>query len=81
MVVGLIADDRVANEVTEGQDVEIVLLQTPFYAEGGGQIGDAGDISGDNGRIAVTDTQEVMPGLIVHFGKVRCWVGESGRDR
>ena len=70
VVVGLIADDEVTNEVSEGQDVEIVLLQTPFYAEGGGQIGDAGDISGDNGRIAVTDTQEVMPGLIVQFGKV-----------
>ena len=70
VVVGLIADDEVTNEVSEGQDVEIVLLQTPFYAEGGGQIGDAGDISGDNGRIAVTDTQEVMPGLIVHFGRV-----------
>ncbi|MCE2458258.1 MAG: alanine--tRNA ligase [Dehalococcoidia bacterium] len=70
VVVGLIADDEVANEVSEGQDVEIVLLQTPFYAEGGGQIGDAGDISGDNGRMAVTDTQEVMPGLIVQFGKV-----------
>ena len=70
VVVGLIADDQVANEVSEGQEVEIVLLQTPFYAEGGGQIGDSGDISGDNGRIAVTDTQEVMPGLIVHFGRV-----------
>ena len=74
VVVGLIVPESdnwtVVNEVSEGQDVEIVLLQTPFYAEGGGQIGDAGDISGDSGRIAVTDTQEVMPGLIVHFGKV-----------
>ena len=70
VVVGLIVDDLVVNEVSEGQNVEIVLLQTPFYAEGGGQIGDTGDISGDNGRIAVTDTQEVMPGLIVQFGKV-----------
>ena len=78
VVVGLIADGPepvpaeagIVNEVSEGQNVEIVLLQTPFYAEGGGQIGDAGDISGDNGRIAVTDTQEVMPGLIVQFGKV-----------
>ena len=78
VVVGLIADGEVVNEVSEvpepvpaeAGNVEIVLLQTPFYAEGGGQIGDAGDISGDNGRIAVTDTQEVMPGLIVQFGKV-----------
>ena len=70
VVVGLIADDENVNEVREGQDVEIALLQTPFYAEGGGQIGDAGEISGDEGRIAVRDTQEVMPGLIMHFGKV-----------
>ena len=70
VVVGLIADDENVNEVREGQTVEIALLQTPFYAEGGGQIGDAGEISGDEGRIAVRDTQEVMPGLIMHFGKV-----------
>ena len=70
VVVGLIADDENVNEVREGQEVEIALLQTPFYAEGGGQIGDAGEISGDEGRIAVDDTQEVMPGLIMHFGKV-----------
>ena len=70
VVVGLIADDENVNEVREGQEVEIALLQTPFYAEGGGQIGDAGEISGDEGRIAVRDTQEVMPGLIMHFGKV-----------
>ena len=70
VIVGLIADDENVGEVREGQDVEIALLQTPFYAEGGGQIGDAGEISGDEGRIAVHDTQEVMPGLIMHFGKV-----------
>ena len=70
VVVGLISGDEAVSQVNEGQDVEIVLRETPFYAEGGGQIGDAGDISGDNGRIAVTDTQEVMPGLIVQFGKV-----------
>ena len=70
VVVGLIADDENVGEVREGQDVEIALLQTPFYAEGGGQIGDAGEISSDSGRIAVHDTQEVMPGLIIHFGRV-----------
>ena len=70
VVVGLIADDQNVSEVREGQEVEVALLQTPFYAEGGGQIGDAGEISGDSGRIAVHDTQLVMPGLIMHFGKV-----------
>ena len=70
VIVGLISDDETVSEVTEGQDVEVALVQTPFYAEGGGQVGDAGEISGDSGRIMVNDTQEVMPGLIVHFGTV-----------
>ena len=70
VVVGLITGDEAVAEVSEGQDVEVALVQTPFYAEGGGQVGDSGEISGGGGRIIVTDTQEVMPGLIVHFGTV-----------
>ena len=69
VVVGLIEGDEAVDEVSEGQDVEVALVQTPFYAEGGGQVGDSGEISGGGGRIIVSDTQEVMPGLIVHFGK------------
>ena len=70
VVVGLIADDEVVDSVSEGQDVEVVMVATPFYSEGGGQVGDAGEISGTDGSILVHDTQEVMPGLTVHFGKV-----------
>ena len=70
VVVGLIADDEVVTSVSEGQDVEVVMVATPFYSEGGGQIGDAGEIAGAEGSIRVHDTQEVMPGLTVHFGKV-----------
>ncbi|MEX2487308.1 MAG: alanine--tRNA ligase [Nitriliruptoraceae bacterium] len=55
---------------SEGDDVEIVLGRTPFYAEGGGQIGDAGIIETDSGRLEVVDTQEVLAGLIVHRARV-----------
>ena len=69
-VVGLIADDEVVSEATVGQSVEVVLVQTPFYAEGGGQIGDAGTLTGPDSVIEVHDTQAVMPDVIMHFGKV-----------
>ena len=68
--VGLIADDEISSEATAGQSVEVVLVQTPFYAEGGGQIGDAGTLTGPDGVIEVHDTQAVMPDVIMHFGKV-----------
>ena len=42
IVVGLVSGGEAVNEASEGDDVEVVLLETPFYAEGGGQIGDAG---------------------------------------
>ena len=70
-VVGLIADDEVVSDATAGQSVEVVLVQTPFYAEGGGQIGDAGTLTGPDGSIEVQDTQAVMPDVIMHFGKVK----------
>ena len=70
VVVGLISDGEAANEVSEGRDVEVVLVETPFYAEGGGQVGDAGELVGPTGKIQVDDTQMVMPEVIVHFGKV-----------
>ena len=69
-IVGLIADDVVVSEATAGQAVELVLVQTPFYAEGGGQIGDAGTLTAPDGTIEVHDTQAVMPDVIMHFGKV-----------
>jgi len=69
-VVGLIADDEVVSEAAAGQSVEVVLVQTPFYAEGGGQIGDAGTLAGPDGTIEIHDTQAVMPDVIMHFGKV-----------
>ena len=70
VVVGLVSDDQAANEVKAGDEVEIVLVETPFYPEGGGQIGDAGEMVGPSGRIEIRDTQLVMREVIMHFGTV-----------
>ena len=59
-----------------GAEVSVVLNQTPFYAESGGQVGDAGVITGPDGlRIAIHDTQKKL-GLFIHSGVV-----EAGHPR
>jgi alanyl-tRNA synthetase len=69
---GLIsADGSVVGSAGVGQDVELVLDRTPFYAEGGGQLADEGVIELDNGaRLQVYDVQSPITGLIVHRVKV-----------
>jgi alanyl-tRNA synthetase len=60
-----------------GSEVAILLNQTPFYAESGGQVGDAGSITGPGGlRIAITDTQKKLGELFVHLGRI-----EAGEAR
>jgi alanyl-tRNA synthetase len=69
-VLALVSGGQVVEKVLAGSEVGVVLNQTPFYAESGGQVGDAGVINGPGGlRISVTDTQKKL-GLFVHFGKV-----------
>ncbi len=70
LVVGLIVKGEAVSQASKGQSVEVVLRETPFYAEGGGQIGDAGEIIGSSGRVRVHDTQNPISGVIVHLGKV-----------
>jgi alanyl-tRNA synthetase len=74
-VAGLVVDGEPAESAQEGQDVELVLDRTPFYAEGGGQLGDTGRIELDNGTVLeVLDVQAPVPGLSVH--RVRIVDGE-----
>ena len=69
-ILGILRDGEAVGQATRGQQVEIVLAETCFYAEGGGQVGDTGIITGPNGRVQVEDTQSPVAGLIVHRGKV-----------
>ncbi|KQT53255.1 alanine--tRNA ligase [Aureimonas sp. Leaf454] len=69
-VVSLVSDGVEVAEAGSGSDVSIVLNQTPFYAESGGQLGDTGTMRGEGVRIEVTNTQKMAGGLFVHRGRV-----------
>ncbi|WP_329122835.1 alanine--tRNA ligase [Streptomyces sp. NBC_01353] len=74
-VVGLLVNGVPSPAASEGDEVEVVLDRTPFYAEGGGQLADQGRIKLHSGAvIEVRDVQQPVPGVSVHKGSVQ--VGE-----
>ncbi len=66
----LIVDGEAAATVSAGQSVEVVLERTPFYAEGGGQLADAGRLVLDGAELVVDDVQSPFPGLVIHRARV-----------
>ncbi len=69
-VVALIKDGRRVPEAREGDAVEVVLAETPFYGESGGQVGDTGSVAGEGFHIRVDGATRPFPDLIVHHGVV-----------
>lgn len=71
VVNGILVDGSSVSSAFEGDDVEVVLDATPFYAEGGGQLADGGRITLANGAIIdISDVQAPVKGLSVHRGRV-----------
>ena len=71
LVNGILLDGSSVASASEGDDVEIILDTTPFYAEGGGQLADGGRITLANGAIIdISDVQSPVKGLSVHRGRV-----------
>ena len=70
IVMAILRDGKVVDDAKEGDSVAIIVNQTPFYGESGGQMGDTGTITGEGFRIDVTDTLKKADGLFVHQGKV-----------
>ena len=65
-VVALINGEEEVEELREGDEGEVVLDRTPFYAEAGGQVGDTGTFAAGNTHISVNDTVSPVSGLVVH---------------
>src|SRR5450830_1351586 len=67
-VIALYVDGSAVNKIEAGQDAIVVLDSTPFYAESGGQAGDAGVLEGTSVSFAVADTQKIQPDVFGHHG-------------
>ena len=65
----ILINGKKIDTLKEGQEANLILEVTPFYAEMGGQVGDTGEIAGKTGRFAVSDTIQ-QQGVIIHCGSV-----------
>ncbi|MCB1958512.1 MAG: alanine--tRNA ligase, partial [Rhodocyclaceae bacterium] len=70
-VLALYRDGAPVNELAEGEMGVVVLDNTPFYAESGGQVGDRGELRGSHGIFAVEDTQKIQAAVFGHHGVVK----------
>ena len=68
-IAALVQDGKAVDAAKVGDDVQIALNQTPFYAESGGQLGDTGVIRTETGTARITDTRKAA-GVFLHIGKV-----------
>jgi alanyl-tRNA synthetase len=73
-LIGIIKETREVEKIKEGEEAKLILLSTPFYPEGGGQIGDRGKIFNEAGCAEVLDTQRIDDKIILH--RVRMLKGE-----
>ena len=79
-VLALVVDGVSAPRASAGQSVAVILNQTPFYAESGGQVGDAGLITASDGlRVRIDDTQKKLGDLFVHLGIVEAGAIATGQ--
>lgn len=70
-IVAIIKGDKRVTELHEGDEAEVILDQTAFYAESGGQVGDKGELLGEAAKFAVSDTVKPVEGIFVHKGTVK----------
>jgi alanyl-tRNA synthetase len=70
-ILALYRDGTPVNELVEGEMGVVVLDDTPFYAESGGQVGDIGELRSSHGIFAVEDTQKIQASVFGHHGVVR----------
>ena len=79
-VLAIVREGDAVERADEGQDVEVFLDRTPFYAESGGQVGDSGVLTTPTGTLHIADTQYSLPGIHGHRGRVRTGYVQAGQE-
>ncbi len=80
-IIALIRNGSRVSDAKEGADIQIIVNQTPFYAESGGQVGDTGTMTTPSGGvITITDTKKEVGALWVHYGRVSKGTVKTGDD-
>ncbi len=69
-ILALLVGQEATESVSAPAEATLILAETPFYAEAGGQIGDQGVIGDQYGTFQVLDTKRPVPGLIAHYGRM-----------
>lgn len=69
-VVSLVKGDKLVDSLNEGDEGLVVLSDTPFYAEAGGQVGDVGTLYNSETQVKVLDTFAPVPGVILHKSRI-----------
>ncbi|WP_435085305.1 alanine--tRNA ligase [Candidatus Pelagibacter bacterium nBUS_33] len=70
IILSLLKDNKEVKKLKENDEGMIIVNQTPFYGESGGQVGDTGEIVANDFKFEVTDVQKKLGDLFVHYGKV-----------
>ena len=79
LITALLQDNQIVDRLEEGQAGAVVLDQTPFYAESGGQVGDRGELASDTGSFIIDDTQK-QGNAHIHLGKVSRGTLQTGQQ-
>ena len=69
-ILELRVNEQPIKSASQGDEVDIILNETPFYGEMGGQVGDRGEINSDKGKVAIANTIRTLSDVIIHQGKV-----------
>jgi len=79
-VAALVKGEEPVDKLSEGEEGLIVLKDTPFYAESGGQVGDVGSLSNTGVQVRVLDTFAPIPGVILHKSRIERGTIKAGDE-